>query len=399
MGTSREEPVHSALLRQRAELALRGKPVELGDLSSEDVQYLLHELQVHQTELGIQNEDLRQTQIELETSRDQYSDLYNFAPAGYCTIDRKAHILKANQTLANLLGIDHEQLLKERFARFVIPEDRDALYLYSQQAFKGQCCHSIEIRLVRTDGEMMYVHLESMLSHADAENLMVMVIDITQQREFQHRLVDQREKERQKIARDLHDGPVQALASINFTLQGMLSDYPDDRLAKDLTALQERIREQIRVLRNYAVDLRPPMLAHLGLEKAIQSHAESFREEHPELGLRLEIPPGRMALSEQAGVVLFRIYQEALMNVVKHALPGVREVTVRLEKNEHLARLEIQDNGAGFDLPNDWLDFAQEGHLGILGMRERAEAVGGQIKIQSIKGSGTQIEVMVPLNL
>jgi two-component system sensor histidine kinase NreB len=196
----------------------------------------------------------------------------------------------------------------------------------------------------------------------------------------------------------LHDGPVQALASINFSIQAMLSDYPGNKLAKDLKGLQEKIREQIQVLRGYSVELRPPILAHLGLDKAIQSHAETFRENYPELTLRLETQKDRTILSENVGVALFRIYQEALLNIVKHAVPTATEVIVQLEKDEHLIRLEVQDNGGGFDIPDQWLDFAQDGHLGLLGMRERAEAVGGQFKIQSSKGSGTHIQVTVPLD-
>jgi PAS domain S-box-containing protein len=398
MGISDEEWDHAARLRKRAEEALRGKPVEVNDLTSEDIQYLLHELQVHQAELSIQNEDLRHTQEELELSRDLYSDLYNFAPVGYCTIDHKGSILNANHTLADLLGVEHAKLIHERFAHFVAREDQDTFFLYCQRAFERPRCLSGEIRLVKPSREITFVRLESMISHGDEKHLLVMVIDSTQQRQLQHRLAEQREKERQKIGQDLHDGPVQALAAINFTLQGMIADKPDEKLIQSLHAIQASVREQIQVLRSYSVDLRPPLLVHLGLEKAIRSHAEGFQDRYPKISLQLELHLAGTVLKEDISQALFRIFQEALLNIAKHALLKTTKMAVRLEKVENQLWLEIEDNGEGFDLPVQWLDLVKEGHLGILNMREQAVAVGGQIKIISKRGTGTHILVTVPLN-
>jgi two-component system, cell cycle sensor histidine kinase and response regulator CckA len=113
----------SKLLRQRAEEALRGTLVNLEGLPPEDIQTLLHELQVHQVELSLQNEELRRVQLELEASRDQYSDLYNYAPAGYCTLSHKDRILEANKTLADLIGISQEKLINTKLSEFVCRHD------------------------------------------------------------------------------------------------------------------------------------------------------------------------------------------------------------------------------------------------------------------------------------
>ena len=106
-------------LRRRAEEALQGKPVDLDGLPTEDIQYLLHELQVYQTELSIQNEELRRIQLDLEISRDLYSDLYNLAPAGYVMLSQKGRVLNANQTLAELLGMGIETILHSHLSDFV----------------------------------------------------------------------------------------------------------------------------------------------------------------------------------------------------------------------------------------------------------------------------------------
>ncbi len=103
-------------------------------------------------------------------------------------------------------------------------------------------------------------------------------------------------------------------------------------------------------------------------------------------------------LPETISLALFRIYQEALTNIIRHTRSKDVEVTVHMEKDEHLVRLEIQDNGPGFALPENWIDLVREGHLGLMGMRERAEAVGGQLEVQSKKGKGTTVVVTVPLD-
>jgi PAS domain S-box-containing protein len=397
MSTLEEEWEHLRILRQRAEEVLQGQPGELDDLSTGDFQYLLHDLQVHQTELNLQNEELRRVQLELEASRDRYSDLYHFAPCGYCTINRQNRILEANQTLAVLLGVEQDKLINKSLTKFVVREDQDKFYLHRQRAYEKRQPHASEIQLVKQPDERIYARIESRLAQGQADQLLVMVIDMTKERQLQHRLVAQREELRQKIAHDLHDGPVQALAAINFELRGMLMDHPDCELSESVESIQESVREQVQQLRNYAVDLRPPILDQLGLEKSLHSYVESYREKHPDLAIRMEIHPIGAKLSEAQSVALFRIFQEALLNISKHAGMKNIQVKVRLKNEGPQVRLEIQDNGEGFHLPDQWLDLAQAGRLGILGMRERVETVGGQLDIQSAKGKGTRIIAAIPL--
>ena len=410
MSTPQEERDHTNRLRQRAEEALRGKPVEVTDLSLEDIQHLLHELQVHQAELAIQNEELRRVQQELETARDLYSDLYNFAPAGYCTLDRKGTILEANQTLAMILGVNLEELIHHKLSQFVDHDDQDQYYLYRQRTFEDHRHQISKIGMVKHNGEKIVIRLESMIVHEDETRLRVMLSDITEQqriekeaqeaaalRNYQRRINEQREQERQQVARDLHDGPVQGLVAITFALRGMLMDHPKTELAPQLEAIQTNLQEQIGELRTYAMELRPPMLSQFGLERTIRSHAEMFHEKHPTLQIQLELDQTGPRLDETTSLALFRIYQEALNNIIRHVQRPNTQVMVRMVKNEQQVLLEIEDNGEGFTLPKLWIDLVHEGHLGLVGMRERAEAVGGQLEIQSRKGEGTRLVVCVPL--
>lgn len=211
--------------------------------------------------------------------------------------------------------------------------------------------------------------------------------------EVQHRLMNLRERERMAIARDLHDGPVQDLIAISFGLLHAEQLSGEPAVVEALQELRKSLQEQITVLRNYAGELRPPALGKFGLEKAIRAHAELFREKHPEIALTLHMHQVGPLTSEPVRLALYRIYQEAMKNVVRHS--EASEVLISFEKDEHQAEFEIRDNGKGFVLPNDWLDFARDGHLGLVGIQERAEAIGGVAIFSSIQGQGTSVLIRI----
>jgi signal transduction histidine kinase len=131
------------------------------------------------------------------------------------------------------------------------------------------------------------------------------------------------------------------------------------------------------------------------LEKAIRSHIEHFRAVHPALQIKLDLMPDRQTLPEQMRLALFRIYQEMLNNVIRHA--QAQQVVIRFTLDAEEVILEAQDDGRGFEVPQRWIKFARGGHLGLVNMSERAEAIGGQLKIISAPGRGTTIRVVIPL--
>lgn len=132
-----------------------------------------------------------------------------------------------------------------------------------------------------------------------------------------------------------------------------------------------------------------------GLEKAILSHVEQFRTEHPEIKIRLNLEPDGQRLPERVRLALFRIYQQAIANIIRHAQAS--KVQIRFNLDEHSARLEIEDNGRGFDVPERLVGLVRKGHLGLVGAAERAEAIGGKLTISSQPGKGTTIQVEVNL--
>jgi signal transduction histidine kinase len=213
--------------------------------------------------------------------------------------------------------------------------------------------------------------------------------------EARQRLSESREAERLHLAQELHDGPVQDLYGVRFQL-GELVESPDGAGINQVgvSELQTSIQHVIKTLRDICGELRPPALAPFGLEIAIRSHAAHFQETHPDLAVSLDLSPDGLDLPERVRLTLFRIYQQALNNVIHHA--QARAVFVQLAATAEQIVLAIQDDGCGFVVPPNWLEFARQGHMGLLGATERAEAIGGKLEITSAIGEGTVLRVVVP---
>jgi signal transduction histidine kinase len=280
------------------------------------------------------------------------------------------------------------------------------------RSLKGEVSRGEEIMRHRRTGQTRYRHYSSApIRDADGTILgaVAVIRDMTElkqaentanlrssQVEMQHRLMDQREQERQQIARDLHDGPMQEILGAIYSLKGKMLDISDKDLTNDLQQVVETLHLQLAEMRSYASELRPPSLAKFGLEKAIASYLNEWQDKHPDIQTQFKFDQTKQPLPEVVGLPLFRIFQQALANIVHHSQAS--QVHIRLEKKSgRVVRLTIQDNGVGFALPKDWLSLARAGHLGLVGMRERAEAIGGELEIQSEPGQGTQIRVTVPL--
>ena len=152
-------------LRRQAEEIIRGKTPQLSEnldmLSPEEQRKLLHELEVHQIELTMQNESLRLTQEELESSRVRYFNLYDLAPVGYFTQNKEELILEANLKAGSLLGVEKSALVKKSLTRFIFREDQDIYYHHRQQLFETGALEVCELRLVKKDGSLFWARLEA----------------------------------------------------------------------------------------------------------------------------------------------------------------------------------------------------------------------------------------------
>lgn len=162
-------------LRQRAEQTLRERPLAPDSLARTDLQELVHELQVHQIELEMQNEELERALAELEDARDRYSDLYDFAPVGYLTLDDKNIIREANLTAATMLGVERSHLIHTPLSHFIFREDQDTYYLHRRVLFETLAPQTWEVRLVKADGSSFYASLAVIVAQGAGGGLVARV--------------------------------------------------------------------------------------------------------------------------------------------------------------------------------------------------------------------------------
>ncbi len=151
-------------LRKRAEKFLDKNPETIKEITSGDVKKLVEDLHIHQIELEIQNEELRQAQLELEASRDRYSHLYDFAPVGYFTLSEKGLIEEANLSCASMLGVERSSLIGKPFSRFICKDDQDVFYFHRKTLFEANAKQVCELRLVRKDRTQFHAQLESIVA-------------------------------------------------------------------------------------------------------------------------------------------------------------------------------------------------------------------------------------------
>jgi signal transduction histidine kinase len=210
--------------------------------------------------------------------------------------------------------------------------------------------------------------------------------------ELQRVLMEAHEIDRVKLAQVLHDGPVQVLYGLSFLLKALTDDCSPAVRTK-LEEFQSGLQDVVHELMDICGELRPSTLGPFGLAKTIQSHAESFQSLHPELHVGVELTNDG-DLPENIRIALFRVYQEALLNVLKHA--NARHVIIRFCIESEQVNLEIQDDGEGFQLPDDWVEMVHQGRLGIAESIERVFSIKGTLKIDSKPGSGTRLRVQVP---
>jgi signal transduction histidine kinase len=217
-------------------------------------------------------------------------------------------------------------------------------------------------------------------------------------RELLGRHITATEEECKKIAREMHDELNGLLLSVKLNLENIDSALPADlvEVRKVLEASQIRINQLVDEIRKMVLDLRPPALDDLGLPQALDYYIHNCFEQ-ARLPITLEV--SGLSQRRPAPVVeteLFRIAQEALSNVIKHARAS--SAIVKLNFGESRLLLTVEDNGAGFDSSAILHVFGDKANLGLLGMQERAGRCGGTLKIDSTLGRGTRVEVEVPVS-
>ncbi len=567
----------STELRRRAERRLREQPSkELSVADHADAQRTLQELQIHQIELELQNEELKLTKAEVDAGLEKYTDLYDFAPVGYFTLGADGAILQVNLTGCSKVGVQRSLLLGRRFGVLLDPQNRQDFNDFLAQVFAADAPQSGDFVLLRPDQTPLIINIAAKLQ-INGKECHAVVVDITDRKRVEdilrrnealfaallnqaplgvyvlddqlsivqvnpkalplfagihpligrcfsevirilwpkrvaeaaekrflhtletaepyqspefverrkdtqvreayewqiqrvtlpsgdHRVVcffnditerkraeddkrrvevlaasnaklkeeivhrqtvedaltssEQRaqellqqslelqekvrqmshqnlqalENQRKAISHELHDKISQVLIGINVRLAVFTRTAEVDPSA--IAPVRELVEESVRIVHDFARELRPAMLDQLGLIPALRSYIDELSKSKGRK-IHFTASPGVEALDNDKRTVLYRVAQEALVNIAKHAKARNVNVTLRLARAG--VCLEVADDGKAFDV--DLLSSPRwSKRLGLTGMRERVEMVDGVFSIVSIPGKGTTIRAVIPVD-
>jgi signal transduction histidine kinase len=266
-----------------------------------------------------------------------------------------------------------------------------------------------EIRGLKKNGDMIWVMRSfSLINYQDGPAISGIVSDVTKRRKAEealresgnelrilsNQLLSAEEKERKRIARELHDGIGQALSAIKFSVENslrQLRNEADHRELKSLEAVIPLTQKTIEEVRRIVKDLRPSILDDLGILATINWFCREFQNVYADIRIKTKIYIQERDIPSLLKTVIYRILQEALNNVANHSRADL--VQLKLEKSGNRINLKIQDNGLGFDLAKTISLKPSQRGFGLASMRERAELSGADFEIVSSAGKGTVIRV------
>ena len=345
----------------------------------------------------------------MRESEEKYSTLVEDALIGVY-INKDGKIEFANDKFAAIYGYAKEELIGMDAALLVHPEDRLLVKELREKRLRGEKVPSeYEIRGLKKDGATIWVMRSlSVINYKNGPAISGIVQDMTKRRLAEealresdkelrilsNQLLSTEEKERKRIAGELHDGIGQALSAIKFSVENSLRELresPDHAEFKSLETVIPSIQETIEEVRQIVKDLRPSILDDLGILATITWFCREFQNVYSGIRIKREIEIQENDIPSPLKTVIYRILQEALNNVAKHS--RANRVHLALQKQHDGVELMVRDNGAGFDLAETISLQPSRRGFGLASMRERAQLSGGGFKIQSTLGEGTTIRV------
>ena len=342
----------------------------------------------------------------LDISQERFRSIFESTTLGIKVLDLDGNILQTNSSFQRMIGYPESELFGRHFQDFIHPDDVNrASKLFHGLKVSGVPFFRFEHRAVHKDGSIIWVKtVFSVIRRGggdDGPAFMVGIVEnITEQKriememaELNSRLQNSMELERLHLAQELHDNPMQALYSAIYRVEE-LRTKADPELKETLEKVNADIKMVLQGLRATAKELRPPTIFNFGLENAIRSHTDDFEEKHPDIKISLSLAHDRQLLPEKVRLALFRVFQQTLMNILRHA--EATEVQVRFSFDAEEAHLEVSDNGKGFEVPSNWIEFVRQGHYGLAGAAERVSALGGTLKVESQPGNSTTVRVVIP---
>jgi len=342
----------------------------------------------------------------LKESESSYRELFEAALDAIWVHDLKGNIIKVNKATEKLTGLSSEELANRNVKTFLSEEGLRLAKEVLRKLTKGEAiAQPYEQHLVRKDGTkaILKITTSPILSDGKLVAFQNIARDITEEKQMQenlhyylHEITNAQEEERKRIARELHDSTAQTLIALLHQLENLLDKKAKMpiREAKTLWGFYEEIKDVLREVRRFSRDLRPSILDDLGLLPALEWVIGELQKEYG-VYATLKVSGNERRFSPEVELTLFRIVQEALRNIAKHAQASKAEVKFQFDK--HKIRLTISDDGTGFEPPESLGNLLHAGKLGLAGIQERVQLLGGSLKLQSKPGKGTTLIASAPI--
>ncbi len=349
----------------------------------------------------------RETTEQLRSSEERYRGLFENAHDAIWLHDLENNIIAANDACVQLTGYTLDELYNLGATKLISEDSLGIAKGLEERLLSLEDVGSRgEIKLVKRDGSEAIIELASSVMFSDNLPTAVQHIarDVTEEKRMQENLqffVQQvtraQEEERKRIAQELHDDTVQALVVHSREIESLssrVSQLSPNDIQPYLDYLYEQADTIINGVRRLSQDLRPATLDRLGLLPAVEWIADRT-EEYSGIDINVEFIGEERRLPDEVELVLFRITQEALRNVWKHAEATSAGVTVEFE--EKAIRITVKDNGKGFEPPSSVADLPRYGMLGLVGMQERVRLLNGSLAFTSKLDEGTTVIAELPV--
>lgn len=352
--------------------------------------------------------ETRRVQEELRLSKERFNTLAKVSTVGIFLASPEGFFLYVNDRWSDITGLSYDQAFGEGFLNAVHSHDRKRVRTEWHRSVREQTSFQSEYRIYRehdkTERWVMGQALPEVNEDGSLAGFVGTITDITdrmhaeieidssrkQLRALTVRLQNIREEERTHIAREIHDDLGQALTGLKMDLAWLTNKLQpvDEGIQKRLRSMMDLADATILKVRKLATDLRPGILDDIGLAAAIEWQGKDFRERTGiEFSFHLD---EELVLDEKRSTAFFRIFQESLTNVIRHA--QAKHVSITLRRDGPNVVLTIDDDGRGIAAN----EISNPRSVGILGMKERAASFNGEVNVAGLPGKGTSVRVRIP---
>ncbi len=352
--------------------------------------------------------DRRRLEQELRESEQMYRSLFSGVGDHIFVLDRNLRYMMVNESALTAGGFTLEDVIGKG-PREIFPEDAEFYLSIYRRAFETGEHIQYERELKLPDGLHWFSVTLSPVKDSRGSMIALTGIsrDITEHKHAGEELRNSqeqlrslttylqtvREEERKTIAREIHDELGQTLTALKMDLVWLGRRLPEEQesLLRKVKSMLELVDEDIKVVKRISTELRPGLLDDLGLISAIEWQVGEFQN-HTGIECRVSIEPNDIVINQEVSITIFRILQETLTNVARHS--DATRVRINLRKKDSRLVLKVRDNGKGITIEQ----ISSPKSLGLLGMRERAYSLGGDVKISGMPGKATNVTVTIPVN-